>query len=783
MVIIAGYLSLCNHIPFIFFPEHDLPFGVRILNAFLTLSEYLNRYGALTESAYRQPGSPDSTGAFPDMYTTCRLSATSGNSSGEGNGDKLQHISSDGGANSSKGLSPGSSKGGNNSTANSTGSVASAVSLDAAVGGVLPAEKEGMDSEIAGKREAKLKHGADRLSEKKCKSKDVERLSPSAKEPRMKQRATDESSLLLGMRKCSAENSETTVEEKEKVVKSEACVLPTKERIGREHSENETCAVLANKKSGEEKTGNEACTRMPGEELNESEASGVKTVKKIGEEQNGSKASAFLIEKERNKSEATALIAEKKTGEDQNESQEMILDKTEHSARGGIGATTYSSTGCVASSCESTFYDNIGLTMECADVCRLKLPTTAFDSASFESSLSSDTGLTMEAIDISGLKVVECSSYKLTKTEKEKILPRSSSSGPDNEDPESCKLVLGDMIRKVCEIVEDKSYLDNGPLENVAASEACCQACVDGQKSRGSPCAEGGRSHDVCQNSKVPELQQNGHETESSDPVSETELPSVEQSTERELRNCSTDNQETKLRTADSTDGETTSFEKEPETPGSTENSHRTDVSSSKEHSLRSELIKTPIVCDSFSVRNLNSRSPEKFLDKRFTPNGTEILSSETDDSVSVNSSEACSAEVETGIAVAASGTERCASENSSSNAHVNRDVEDGTPVAQDTKRNASGKTNSNATFSAEAEIQITNGHEGTPSGEGIEEPVDIALEEIEDDALLDQWREPSSPSESDVEGEELLFEEGGDDINQVRDFVFQIFCYLGKNV
>lgn len=592
-------MSLFTHILFIFFPEHDLPFGVRILNAFLTLSEYLNRYGALTESAYRQPGSPDSTGAFPDMYTTSPPCATSRNSSGEGNGDKPQHISSDGGANSSKGLSPGSSKGGDNSTVNSTGNVASAVPLDTAVGAVLPAEKEGMDSEIAGKSEPKLKHGADCLSEKKCKGKDVERVSPSAKEPRMKQRVTDESSLLLGTRNCSAENSGATVEEKEKVVKGEAYVLPTKKRIGREHSENET--VLADKRSEEEKTGNEACTRMPekktGEELNESEASGVKTVKEIGEEQNGSKASAFLIEKEHNKSEATALIAEKKTGEDQNESQEMILDKTEHSTRDGIGATTYPSTGCGASSCESTFYDNVGPTMEGTDVCKLKLPSsTVFDSSSFESSFSSAAGLTMDSIDISGLKVVECSSYKLTKTEKEKILPRSSSSSPGREDPESCKLILGDKIRKVCEIVEDKSYLDNRPLEDVV-SEACCQACEDTQKSHGFPCAEGGRSHDVCcHNSKVRESQQNGHEIESNDPSSETELLSVEQNAERELRNCSTDNQETKLRTADSTDGETTSFEKQPETPGSTESSHITDVSSSKEHSLRSELIKTPIV-------------------------------------------------------------------------------------------------------------------------------------------------------------------------------------------
>ena len=763
-----------------FFTEHDLPFGVRILNAFLTLSEYLNRYGALTESAYRQPHSPDSTGTFPDMYTTSPPSSTSRNSSGEGSGDKVQHIPSDGGANSSKaGLSHGSSKGGNNSTVTSTGNVASAVPLDTA----------DVDSEAVGEREPKLKHGADRLFEKKCRGKDEERLGQSAKETRKNQRTKDESSLPLGMKKCSAENSETTVKEKEKTGKSEDSVLPAKKRIGREHSGNEACAVLADKKSKEEQTGNEACIRMAekktGEELNGSEACGAKTVEKTGEEQNRSKSSAFLNEKEHNKSEATSLSAEKKTGEDQDESQKVILDKTEHNARDEIGEATHSSTGCVGSSCERTFYDNISLTMESSDVWKLKpamTSSTAFDSSSFESTLSSDAGLTMEAIDISGLKVVECSSSKVAKMEKEKMLPRSSSSGSERKDPGTCKLVLGDMIKKVCEIVEEKSYLDNEPLENAAAMEACCQACVDAQKSRGSPCAEGGRSYDVCcQNNKVRGLQQNGNETESSDCISETEpLGSVEQDVEsRELKKISSpSNQETNLRRPDSLDGERASFEKQPETLASTENSHSTDSSSSKDNSLRRELLKTPIVCDSFSVRNLNSRSPEKFLDKIFTRSGTEILAYETDDSVSANSSAACSEEAESGIPVASSETERYTSENSNSNGHVNRDIEDGSPVAspgiQETERVASGTTKNASLVSDEyvSKIHITNGHEGTSSGEGIEGLVDIALEEIEDDALLDQWREPSLPSESDMEGEELLFEEG-DDINQVRESVF----------
>jgi len=46
----------------------DLPFGVRILNAFLTLTEYQNLYDALAESAYRQPSSRHSSGTFPDLF-------------------------------------------------------------------------------------------------------------------------------------------------------------------------------------------------------------------------------------------------------------------------------------------------------------------------------------------------------------------------------------------------------------------------------------------------------------------------------------------------------------------------------------------------------------------------------------------------------------------------------------------------------------------------------------------------------------------------------------------
>lgn len=87
-------------VSFFFLLGHDLPFGVRILNAFLTLTEYLNLFEALTESAYRQPGSSESPRAFPDMYMTS--SPIKENFSREGTGDNKQEVYSGDSENSSK---------------------------------------------------------------------------------------------------------------------------------------------------------------------------------------------------------------------------------------------------------------------------------------------------------------------------------------------------------------------------------------------------------------------------------------------------------------------------------------------------------------------------------------------------------------------------------------------------------------------------------------------------------------------------------------------------------
>lgn len=79
-----------------------MPFGVRILNAFLTLSEYRNLYEVLTESAYRQPGSSETPRAFPDMYMTGSPFVNKEHFSREGTGDNKQQVSSGDSENSSE---------------------------------------------------------------------------------------------------------------------------------------------------------------------------------------------------------------------------------------------------------------------------------------------------------------------------------------------------------------------------------------------------------------------------------------------------------------------------------------------------------------------------------------------------------------------------------------------------------------------------------------------------------------------------------------------------------
>ncbi|KAJ7387366.1 melanosome assembly [Desmophyllum pertusum] len=140
--------------------ENALPFGVRILNAFLSLSEYLNLYDALAESAYRQPALSESSGTFPDMYTTSSSSAGMTASSSKridasddkNLSDTPPRVSSDISDDSREGSTGRES----NSTTNSAEEVSSAKALDTAEGTEIRGDTQHRngDSVIADQKES-----------------------------------------------------------------------------------------------------------------------------------------------------------------------------------------------------------------------------------------------------------------------------------------------------------------------------------------------------------------------------------------------------------------------------------------------------------------------------------------------------------------------------------------------------------------------------------------------------------------------------------------------------
>lgn len=747
----------------------DLPFGVRILNAFLTLSEYLNLYDALAESAYRQPDSAESTGAFPDMYPS---SESQRNSSGGVSDDK--HVSSDVGANLSEGRR--STERGGDSTGNSVGNVASGIPSDMADGAMLQGEKERKDSKAVSEKELRLKDGVEISSE-------VER---------------------------GVEGVRTSVEVNKRAKKQNEREA-AEERTGEEQSEREACVRIGEKRRSEKQ--------------NKSNGSSILIAdKKTGKERNEREASALSVNKriehEQTESEASVLIAEKNT--------EDVLDKSGREGVDDVDAATCSGD---SSSCESTSFTNASLTMESIDLTGSTVvsnSSTVFDSSSCESVLSSSFGLTMEAIDVTGLKVVKCSGSSEERScdgeekEKKKCSHCSSSNGSsfgtasENEDTQPCGLVLDELINKVCKMIENEtSFSHSEQVESATASRACCQECADTHKSRDFRCIDTKKASDISSQGKnVCETRENAHEAGSNGTSTETAPTCVDQDLEEETANCMPDIEEQKFWASDSKDGERTSCSIKPETPDSSENS------------LRSELIKTPIVCDSFSVRNLNSRSPEKFLEKSFSCIDAGILESEKKDSTSVNSTPSCSSDLDDGtpvaeleireneghnseavnlndtynsegedrVPVATLGrpeTESNVSGNVNLNAPYSSEVDGGVPVAisgiQEAERNASRNSNSitacstameggrpdnTSLVSIDSEIHVTDGLERTNSGEGSEASVDTALEEMEDGSPHEQWCELPLPSQPDLEEEEeLLFEEEGDELNQVRDY------------
>ena len=674
------------------------------------------------------------------------------NSSSDPSGYKLQQESSGDGASSSEGSGSESTERGNDSRVNFPGNEVSAMPSNSANGAVLPAERERKDTEIVDERKPTVKRGIERFSKKGCRDEGLDNYDQSSGKAKGQIQAT-------GVGKISAKNSGEFKDTNEHVEKSQNT---------KRQNESGAFAQKAVKKAAEENNGSVASIllgeKRTEQEQKESEASTLLTWKRTGKKKGKSEASALVADKgreeEQNGSEASALAVKKRTGEEESGIDASAL-KTEKSFESVFAKTGHNAVDEGASSpfngrsCETTFYDNVSLTMGDKDVSGFKFVTNsiaAFDSSSCESSSSYDVSLTMEAIDVSGIKVVECSSSRF-KEMVDKLAPCSSSNLSisksmklsENKDTEICGLVLEELITQVCEMIENEnSRMDKCKI----ASGSCCQACADTSKSsdlsRGKVCG----SHENSGN----------HETSSSPKLRATDV---------EGRNRS----------------------KETEESDSAENIVLTDANSSKDLSWRADLIKTPIVCDTFSVRNLDSPSPEKVVEKSFACSGTEILEPERN-SESTNLNATCSAVDEDGTPVAASET-RLTERDVSDNPNLSAGVENGMPVARPeirgTQKTAAedveggnSVTDSVHFTKYDSEIHITNGHEGPALPGDTGAPVDTAREEMEDGFPRDRWREPPLPSHPDWEKEDeeeegdeeedLWFEEEGDDINQVSD-------------
>lgn len=628
--------------------ECSLPFGVRILNAFLTLSEYLNLYDALAQSAYRQPPSRQSSKTFPDVYTTVS-SATVRDSSyrrksnandSQHFNDSLTRLSSDLRAKSNGGLDFGSPGRERNST---TKDLASGTPL----------------------KTTKSPNGDSRVADHE-----------------------DSTHQLL-----KNESSETLMVQTNLVVESDETAPANEQGRG-------TIVATVEERC---KTANES---------------------------------------ERNNENVTSTSAEKRAEKDGADSG------------GGRAGIEFGATSSVS----------------------------VFDSSSFESSLSTDTSVVMETVDVVGLniienlnlqcetqqygeekrtempcnassgsgKVVDCSSLPCERQQHEeetdqRLLCSSSSSCErssycsiksfSSHEVEMCKLILDDLITQAVDIAHQKnSQMKNKGDKNVTNRVACCQACFALQKSSdmscgnsfcqsGRKCGEDKSSKTLTNENSCSGEQTLGKLSVANPPVIlETNLP---------LSDHSVCNEGKDSRLSYAADV--------------AEKSDPSDLSLNKGNSLRSDLIKTPIVCDSFPIRNLNM-GPEKFLDKSLACLNTSIAKDTRDSLASVeNNASQHANSVDKGVA-------------SDGLALVSEGIHSVPPI--DIVEHDSG-------------IFVTNGLEGTYVTDDTDlPPIDLALEEMEDDESP-EWFEPplgDAPSSTSREREELLlYEEGGDDMNQVE--------------
>ena len=663
---------------YIFFKACDLPFGVRILNAFLTVTEYQNLYDALAESAYRQPSSGHSSGAFPDLYAT---SSSDNRDSPVGqineSDDKRlsdpspQVISDNRGINSREGF--GTTRREGTGTEILAKAVPSATPVG--IGDDVEQHTDG-NSGITDERKSKLQSQFE-----------------------------TESGFSLG-------EDPSFVEHALSCGKDIDSVTTVNGREDKSNNENES-----------------------------------------------TESEIFVLAENRDEEDGTV------------KNEDITTDQTE--------ATN---------------------------------STAVFDSSSCEGEVSSEVSLIMDTIDVAGLKVVEYSSSQCQGQQgseaKDEHNPGTLSTGFTSNDSnciskepsgiddiEICSLVLEELIRKVVEELDKENFNWNSESRgDVVGFAACCKACTNLENSwyssgvRTEPCenpchAQGNKSftnrdhrsveddlgkekvdfpRDIQETDPLQSGRNNGAETSfKTSPntagfVKSDTNPncvrndlivthllgnelfsngssrgSVEHDQGKETVDVPADIYTTDQLKSHRGNGEEASFVKPPRTAGLAENCQRIDTNPDKDKSCRAESIKSPIVCDSFSIRNFNVAS-EKFVEKSFV-----CVDSCTDAKIP-----------------------EC-------------DVNVSTPPS-----NAVDTTASLILGEYDPEIFVANGREGTPSSEGLEVPVDQALEEVEEEEEKEslEWFEPPlgdvhASSLADMEGEgELLFEEGGggEVVNQV---------------
>ncbi|CAH3029948.1 unnamed protein product [Porites evermanni] len=761
--------------------EHVLPFGVRILNAFLTLSEYLNLYDALSESAYRQSVRSDSTGAFPDMYTGPHSPETCRNPSEDLGGHKLQQHSSGDVASSNECSVGESAEKKSDSDKNCPENEVSAVPSDARGGHMLQVEKRGVDSEVV-----TITRGTEPLSSVKCKDESSEEVTWKTQGDGVSNISVEHSHEFGGRNRHVVITGVEEIESGSRALKAET---------GEESNE----CVVGNKASDtkDERNEVEAPTHLRSEvKHNETEAgSGVVTDRtKVDKRKN--EVLDFLTRKRigGKKDKGNAVIAREIEKPETDVSTASPQERVE--GEGGANDTTSvrtkeSSTGAFSKPEHRAMEKGDALSMafdtrSCESLYDIGVRSMAFDS-SCESNLSS-VSLTMETVDVLRIKVVECSGTRFDKQERcereqEKNTSVASSTTDDStcgivgssENEETRSPVLNGLIPKVFQIFEDGN-VDRKSLKSSSGSEKCCQACADLKKS----------STYISTDSNVRGSHEDGGEVRSKETCTNKDPSSVETDSESGSEDLLPDDQETDFSETNPRDGERTNCgtDTDTDTPSSVE----VKENSCKGLASRNELINTPVVRDSFAVRNLNSRSPEKFLEKSFVATA-EDLKAERSDTPNVGANGKCSSLVENDSYEETSESRKTqgnVSENPVSSVLVDDRMSVPRSENEGTAKNASEILHSNGASNAEvdggnppteslnhieydSEIHITNGHEGPAAIGVVGMPVDSAQEEIEGSSH-DQWQEPQFPVQpEDDEGEALWFEEEGDDINQVE--------------